>query len=188
MSNFKCLRQRRISLRLKILKNWISITDNWKLETGNRKLASGFTLVELIVTVTIFASLLIFTTLNVVNVKQRTSLQTTIEILIGDLRQQQLKAMVGDTEGRLIRDDYGVHFNQTSYILFHGGTYSPAGTALFTVSLGDNVQVVSGNDIIFSRNSGESVGGATNIVLRENTTRIQKTIYLNQYGVVTAVN
>lgn len=132
-------------------------------------------------------SLLGIVTINLVGVKQQTSLRTTVNLLVSDLKEQQLKAMVGDTGGRSTADSYGVHFNTDSYVLFHGTSYNSSDTANYTVSLGDNVTVISGNDIIFSQVSGE-IGSPVTIVLKENTTKTQRTISLNKYGAVTGVN
>lgn len=148
----------------------------------------GFTIPELIVTMSIFVTLLILVTINVVNTKQRVSLNTTINIFISDVQNQQMKAMVGDSGGRTTVEDYGIHLNSNSYALFHGSAYNPLSLDNFTISLGDNTEILSGSELIFSRMSGELVNGAATIILKENTTNEQKTIIINKYGVVTAIN
>lgn len=160
-----------------------------KMHWAYRKtLLSGFTIPELIVAMGVFMILASLATISVVGVKQRTSLETTVNILISDIKQQQLKAMIGDTEGRGVRDDYGIHPGTDAYVLFHGSTYDVGTSGSFTVNLGDNVYFTSGPDIVFLRRSGEVSGGDTSLTLRENTTGTQRIINLNRYGVVTSVN
>lgn len=149
----------------------------------------GFTLPEMILTVGLFSFLLLFVTVNLVGVKQKASLNTSTAVFIGDLKQQKIKAMVGDTEGRVTPDHYGVHFESDEYILFHGATYNAADSANFSLSLGDNITFLgSPSDLIFSRVSGEPIGGQTTITIRDNTTGLEKDVTINRYGVVTAVN
>ncbi len=148
----------------------------------------GFTLAELLVTMAIFATLVGIATINLVGARQRASLNTSSEILIGDLRQQQLKSMIGDTEGRANPDRYGIHLGTNDYTLFHGNTYNSGDASNFTVELGDNIQFVGTySDLIFARVSGElSAGGS--IILEDNTTNTQKTLQYNRYGVITDVD
>lgn len=148
----------------------------------------GFTMVELLVVMTIFVTLVGIASINLVGAKQRTSLNTSAEILIGDFRQQQMKAMIGDTEGRASADKYGVHFETDSYTLFNGSVYNPADTENFNIELGDNISFSNlPSDVIFERVNGQT-GSANTIVLRDNTTNTLKTIQYNVYGVVTDVN
>src|SRR3989338_5441649 len=130
--------------------------NKYQLKIGNfhlkfRNLNQGFTIPELIVTIAIFAILATLVTLNVVGVKQRASLDTTVKVLIGDLRLQQLKAMTGDSEGRLVPDSYGLHPAGDKYILFHGNVFEQTSADNFIVDLGDNVVFTTSTDIIFSR-------------------------------------
>lgn len=155
---------------------------------GQLSILKGFTLPELIVSVAIFAILATLVTLNVVGVKQRASLDTTINVLLSDLKQQQLKAMTGDTEGRVVADAYGMHTETNKYILFHGNIFDPNSVDNFSIDLGDNVEFTTSSDIIFSRISGEISSGNMTLILQENTTGVARTINLNKYGIVTGVN
>jgi prepilin-type N-terminal cleavage/methylation domain-containing protein len=148
----------------------------------------GFTLIELMVVITITAILLGFTTINLVGSQQRASLNAIEQELLADLKQQQLKAMIGDTEGRETSDTYGIHFDSGKYTLFHG-TYSSTDSANFAINLDQNFQFQSpGTDIIFSKISGEiSAGSITNIAIRDTTNGNVKTITVNRYGVVTQI-
>lgn len=148
----------------------------------------GFTIVELLVTMVIFATLIGLATINLAGAKQRTSLNTSVEVLVNDLAQQQLKAMTGDTEGRSSPDLYGIHFNNNKYILFHGTVFNSSDTSNFTVNLGDNITFTQNfPDVIFQRVNGET-GTSGSITLLDNTTKTQKSINYNRYGVVTGIN
>lgn len=147
----------------------------------------GFTLVEIAVVVSIILILLGFITINLVRSQQTASLIATEEILLAELKQQQLKSMIGDTEGRTDSDMYGVHFDTDRYVLFHGAVYLSEETSNFVNDLDSNMQFNNaGFDIIFSKLSGE-IPGVTIVELQDNTNSQLKRIHLNKYGVVTQV-
>src|SRR5688500_3590048 len=98
--------------------------------------ARGFTVIELLLGISIFIILLGIVTLNLNTAKTQTSLSATVETLTADLSQQQLKAMIGDTEGRTTSDTYGIHFDTDSYTLFHG-TYSVSESTNFSINMPD---------------------------------------------------
>lgn len=145
----------------------------------------GFTLVELAVVTSIIVTLLGFITISLVRSQQTASLASVEEILLADLKQQQLKAMIGDTEGRVNSDPYGIHFDQTKYTLFHGA-YSVEDTSNSVINLESNMQFNNSNyDVTFFKLSGTS--SATIIELQDNTNSNLKKIQLNTLGVITQV-
>ncbi|OGH17859.1 MAG: hypothetical protein A3C22_03285 [Candidatus Levybacteria bacterium RIFCSPHIGHO2_02_FULL_37_10] len=132
-------------------------------------------------------TLLGFITISLVNSQQTASLTSVEEILLADLKQQQLKSMIGDTEGRATSDSYGIHFDSNRYILFRGLIYLSADTSNSAIDLGDNVQFVSpGFDIIFSKINGEIAASAV-IELMDSTNSRLKRIHLNTLGTITQV-
>lgn len=148
----------------------------------------GFTLIELLLVMSIMAILIGFITMNLVGSLQNASLTTTEEILITDLKQQQLKSMVGDTEGRSTSDSYGIHFEENSYVLFHGAVYSSGEASNSIINLDSNLQFNNPNfDIIFSKLSG-TISGSLTFELQDNTNSRLKRIHLNRHGVVTGVD
>lgn len=157
-----------------------------KNNTKILNLSLGFTLVEYILVMAIFLILAGLITLNLTSTKQTVSLSTTVDALIADMREQQLKAMVGDTEGSGSgsASNYGIHFGTNTYTLFRG-TY---GTGNFSVNLGDQIQVATpGAEVVFSKGTGE-IGSPFQVSLKDMTNPNKKTITLNRYGVVTAIN
>jgi len=132
------------------------------------------------------AVLLGFITISLVRSQQTVSLTATEEVLVADLKQQQLKSMIGDTEGRASSDSYGIHFDSNRYVLFHGSTYSSSDSANAVINLESNMQFNSPDfDIVFSKLSG-TISAAT-IELQDNTNSQLKKIHLNKYGVVTQI-
>jgi prepilin-type N-terminal cleavage/methylation domain-containing protein len=155
----------------------------------------GFTLVELVVVIGILLIFFTITTMSLTSLQHRTYVLTRVDTLISDLRQQQLKAMVGDTEGRASGDSYGIHFNNNNYVLFHGTTYNAADTANFTIPLETTLTFSSvtftNSNIIFSQLSGNINGftpGQDTVTVKDTSTNVQKTIKFNKYGAVVQIN
>jgi type II secretory pathway pseudopilin PulG len=151
------------------------------------RIQRGFTLVELAVATFITVTLLGFITISLVNSQQKASLTSAAEVLLADLRGQQLKSMLGDTEGREVADAYGVHFNIDQYVLFHGLEYSPENNSNLVINLESNMQFNNPNfDVIFSKLNGE-ISVPVTIELQDKTNFRLKRIHLNTLGVVTQV-
>jgi len=183
MSNFKF----QISNKKKFIRNC-------KLEIANLKFNSGFTLVELLVIMGISAILFLLISMNFSDARTGTSLTTTGDTLLSDLKSQQTKAMVGDTEGRGIPDTYGVYIKPTSYVLFHGESYVPASTDNFEIKAADGVTLSTtfpSGTIIFATNSGDLVNfnaAQNQIIVKDAYTTRQKVIQFNKLGTVVALN
>ena len=152
------------------------------------RMTSGFSLVELILVMSIMATLIGLITINLAGIQQRASLTSIVQNLISDIRQQQIKAMIGDTEGRPTASAYGIHIDSNQYVLFNGTSYDALDPSNFKVSLPSNMQFISpGSNIIFSRVSGD-ISAAASIQLQDTTNSNTKTIQINKYGVITSVN
>ena len=154
----------------------------------------GFSLIESLLVMACLAILLGLATLNLSNIKHRVSVTEMVDTFLADLKGQQLKAMVGDTEGRTTTDNYGIHFESTTYTLFHGTTYSATDAANFKTDLTDTNQITTtfpSSQILFLKGSGEVSGyvsSSATITLRDTTNNYQKVITVNRYGVVTGIN
>jgi hypothetical protein len=134
----------------------------------------------------IFAVLASLSTLNLSKAQHGSSLNSTVDILVSDLKRQQYKAMAGDTEGRGTPSAYGIYFDNNRYILFHD-TYNPSDSANFEVKLDGTLSLTPNSEIVFAKGSGE-ISGPTSITIADTVTSSQKTLTINKYGVVTAVN
>lgn len=149
------------------------------------KTQRGFTLVEIALVLSLTLILLGFITVNLNRSQQGASLVAAEQVLLSDLKQQQLKAMIGDTEGRATSDPYGIHFDSNQYVLFHGATYSAMDNTNSIISLANNMQFDSPNfNVIFLKLSGE-ISAASSVILKDTTNGNAKTIMINRYGVVT---
>ena len=162
----------------------------WQIANG---FARGFTLIELLVSITVFAMLIAVIVLNLSTAQHTASLESATDTLLADLNHQQLKSMVGDTEGRSSSSDYGIAFTADGYTLFHD-SYTQGESTNFSIVVPDIFTVTTtfpNDQIIFSRRSGEVVdfSESTNTITIEDTaTSAKKTIELNRYGVVMGVN
>lgn len=155
----------------------------------------GYTLEEILIVMGIMALLSGFITINLIGAKHMSSMNTTIMNFISDLKYQQTKSMLGDTEGGADNYPYGIHFEGNSYTLFRGAIYNPSDTANFNVKLGDNIEfsniLFPDSQLVFTPGTGEIADFVPayeilNFINQENND--QKTMKVNKYGVVTEVN
>jgi len=152
----------------------------------------GFTILEIMFVTVFFLLLLAFGVFNAFQSQRKTSLRTSIDQLVSDLREQQIKAMVGDTEGRGINDSYGVFFSNNTYVLFHGTTYVSNNPSNFTVTLDPSLQFLNNtfpfSVAVFSKGSGEVNGGGNSVQLKNTQNNSVQTIQINRYGVILQAN
>jgi len=160
-----------------------------------KKNLAGFTLPELIVVLGILMILLSLSTVNLLTIYGKTSLSTKTSILISDIKQQQLKSMLGDTEGETLADSYGIYFEQNRYILFKGTSYSASDPLNFALNLESDLQFSNitfpQSQIVFSQGSGEVAGYTSDldtVTLTNIRTSDSQTVELNRYGVIIVVN
>lgn len=145
----------------------------------------GFTLIEILLVISITGILFGLTTIGLIKAQSTTSVRASEEMLIADLKSQQAKAMNGtDNAG-----SFGVHFSSNNtYTLFQGVNFDPDSPANSPVSVDGNISI-SGNDIIFLPVSGAVKDfletAVPTIIVTNATGSEQKTIKLNRYGVIT---
>lgn len=145
---------------------------------------------EVILVMSVVAILLGLVTVNLFKFQNKTQLSSTVESFLADYKEQQIKAMVGDTSGTATPSAYGVHFETSSYTLFRGSY----GTDNFVVSLPGGTQFSTtfpGSQVIFATGSGQLTtytSGQNTVTLIDITDGSQKVITINRYGVVSSVN
>lgn len=155
----------------------------------------GFTLIELMLVMAIFVVLTGIATVNLFSFQHKSQISATLNTFIADMKNQQIKAMAGDTNGDTTVDNYGITFDSGNYqyVLFKG-TYSVSNANNFVVSVPNTIQLTTtsaNSQIIFAKGSGEVNGlssGVTTITLRDTVSNEQKVIQLNRYGVITEIN
>ncbi len=154
----------------------------------------GFTVIEVLLVMGIFAIISTFTTINLLKPQTKASIETVASTLVSDLRQQQIKALVGDSEGQASAQYFGIYFGSSSYTLFRGSSYGldPAGDFIINlnpnITLTNTLPVSPGNQIVFVKRSGEVSGyvsGSDTITLLNTASGEQKTITINRYGAIT---
>ena len=154
----------------------------------------GFTLAELIIVMGMLAVLTVLTTVNLLRPQHQASTLAAVATLIADLRQQQLKAMLGDTEGSGTPASYGVFLNTNNYTLFRGSTYAAGNPSNFSVSLESPIQTTTAfpnSQIVFQAGSGEVAGftpGSNTISVTNIYSSTISTLTINRYGTVASVD
>lgn len=152
----------------------------------------GFTLVEVLIIMGILAILFTISSLNLSNTVPQSTLSNATELLVADIKQQQLSALTGNTEGQDDSSNYGIHFTANKYTLFRGTVYNANEASNFDINL-DNISTstsASGSVIVFQRNSGEILNfQASNntITLTHNDIGQSKTITINKYGIIESI-
>lgn len=156
--------------------------------------SGGFTYIEVIVVLGIVTTLFAIGSVVLFRSQQHTARAATVDVLIADLKSQQMNAMSGSLEGGGSNERYGVKMLSNSYVLFRGSEYNasdahnrtivPEDGSTFSTTFPTNV-------VVFEKGSGEIISfisGADSITATSPNTTDQKTIRLNQYGVVVSVN
>jgi prepilin-type N-terminal cleavage/methylation domain-containing protein len=157
-----------------------------------RNNSQGFTLPELIVGMAMFAILIGLVTINLTGAQGSTNINTTIDTLTADIKQQQTKAMVGETEGSTSANSYGIHFETSDYILFRGTSYTSGDTSNLTIDIkGATITstTIPNNQIIFDQGDGKIPGLTNNqgsITLKTPAGQ-QKIVTLNSYGAIISI-
>ena len=97
---------------------------------------NGFTLIELLIVISIASVLTSLSVLSLSNTQHSAYEQSSLEILLSDLKLQQLKSMAGETGlTSTIHEPFGIYFQEENYVLFRGQTYNPSDTDNFAVQL-----------------------------------------------------
>ncbi len=154
----------------------------------------GFTLTELIIVISVLLLLLFLITVNLLRPQHQASPLAAVATLMADLRQQQLKAQLGDTEGSGTPASYGVFVNTNSYILFRGSTYGAGNPSNFSVSLESPMQITStfpSSQIVFQAGSGEVAGfvsGSNTVTVSNPNGSTITRLTIDRYGTVASVD
>ena len=149
---------------------------------------AGFTAVEVILIMSLLAILLSLVSVNLFKFQHKSQLSSTIDTFLADYKEQQIKAMVGDTSGTATPSAYGIHLETTSYTEFR----NIYGTDNFILSLPSGTQFTSttfsNSQVLFATGSGEVATGDNTITIKDTGDNTQKVITINKYGVVKSVN
>lgn len=153
----------------------------------------GYSFIEVLIIMTIGTTLIGFIVINLLGSQHRFSLSSSADTLINDIKSQQLKSMIGSTEGRTSTDSYGIAFGQHNYTFFHGTSYNASDPTNATFTLDSNILITTtfpSSVIVFQRPNGEiaSFSSSTNTVTLKDTTNNQTiTLTFNGLGIITSV-
>lgn len=155
------------------------------------KKRQGFTLIELALIMSIIAILISFISINLLKPQTTASIASTATILVSDLKEQQIKAMAGDSEGTATAQAHGIYFEPTRYTLFRGTVFPAGDPSNFTINLETGLSLSTSlpqQQIVFATRSGEAASytsGSDTITLSHTQGGEQKTITINRYGAIT---
>lgn len=144
---------------------------------------NAFTFIEIIIVIGIIAILFSLSVPQLFRMRDHNTLQTSSTTLISLIRQQQLNAMNSPNQ-------YGIHFEQSRYVLFTGLSYSSDDPFNSSNTLDYPLQFVDINlpssELVFASGSGEIVSFDPNnhsFVLKDTLNNNQKTVQFNLLGV-----
>ena len=143
-----------------------------------RKAILGFTIIELLVVMGIFAIMFGFASINLLRPQTQATLDTIVTTLVSDLKEQQIRAMTGDGPSA-----YGVYFEPSRYPLFTGPIYSASAADNFSVNMEEGITISPTTSVVFAQRSGETT--TTTFTITNTNSGEQKTITINILGAVT---
>lgn len=150
----------------------------------------GFTLIETVLVMGIFLAIAGIASMSVGNLYPKANLNVTSDVLMSDIKTQQLKSMTGYSFSSTQIESHGIYFEPTQYTLFTGSSYDPVDTRNIIISPGVNIGLstvnITDDILVFSAGSGEVINyiaGGTVTVTETNTSQ-QKTLEINQMGAI----
>lgn len=151
----------------------------------------GFTLPELIIVMGIISVLFGLAVVSLLRVQRRPAQEGVISVLTTDIKNQQTKAMVGDTEGSPSSSGYGIYFEANQYTLFRGTTYNSSDPDNFSLELPPTLAFVnitfSDTSLVFVLGSGDTANyspSANSVSLESVSGGETFTLSVNEYGAV----
>jgi prepilin-type N-terminal cleavage/methylation domain-containing protein len=156
----------------------------------------GFTLVELLLVMGILGVLFSIMTISYFGTQGKNLLVQGADILVADMRSQQTKAMAGSTPtSATAQAGYGIHFDDTSYTLFTGDTFTSGAATNAVVDLPADVRISASTfpggsthgNLVFLRASGEVknyTSGQDYVELTNGSSNTTQRIRVNALGVV----
>lgn len=153
--------------------------------------AAGFTLVEILVVMGLFAVTVGLTYINFLQPQNTASQGGAATTLVADLKSQQTKAMAGDSGSASSAQAHGVYVQSGSYTLFKGSSYSAGDSDNYVVQAPTGVTfstTFTSSQMVFAKGSGDFISySATHntITVNSSSTGVNKVITLNRYGAIT---
>jgi prepilin-type N-terminal cleavage/methylation domain-containing protein len=154
----------------------------------------GATIIELLLVLAVLSILSGFVVINLGRITRTTSVLSSSEVLLSDVRTQQEKAMNGAGDGTE-NTSFGIFFETDKYTLFRGTAYSASEPTNIVINLPEDINFVNitfpQSTVVFNATSGEISGfsaGNNTVSLVNTTGGEQKAIRFNRYGVIDSIN
>ncbi len=150
----------------------------------------GINLLEILIVIAIMSILISIIILNLSKFRNEQSLQNTVSDVISLLNQAR-----NDTISSKDSMTYGVHLESTRAVLFQGSTFTEPNSnnkeidfdASVTVPASDGINLTGGgSDVLFNRIEGDTSDYGTIIIRLVSDATRQKTITINQTGIVSS--
>lgn len=154
--------------------------------TRNRdRRIEGFTLIELLLILGLLAVLLSLVVTNLFGVVAQASIDTSVTLLVSDLKQQQTKAMIGESDGASTSRPYGAYFEPKRYVLFRGASFSADDSFNFVIDLPSSLAFtdIASAQAVFQKGSGE-IAGFTEVTLQDSVSGLRRRISTSKFGVM----
>jgi hypothetical protein len=135
----------------------------------------------------LFSALVGIAGVNLIKPQVSINIDSTVNLLVSDIKAQQIKAMSGGTEGNVASQSYGIYIEPTRYTLFTGTTYNAGDTTNFVVNIEQGITLsnnLTSSQIVFAKETGEIISytNGSNIVVTHSS-GVFKTININALGV-----
>ncbi|HEV7454476.1 MAG TPA: prepilin-type N-terminal cleavage/methylation domain-containing protein [Candidatus Saccharimonadales bacterium] len=156
---------------------------------ANSQFEAGFTLVEIMITIAIIATLAALTLVNLGKPQVTASQNSTVDTLVADLKSQQLLAIAGDSGGSPSQQPQGVYIQAGQYTLFAGPNFDSQDANNFSITASQDTTFSTtfpGSKVVFTTGNGEvqNFSGTTNAITVHHSGDT-KTITINRLGAVT---
>lgn len=156
-----------------------------------KKAASGLTLVELMLVVSILAILLSLGTVVFSTFGRQDRLLLEARGIEGIINEAKIKTLAGFSLGEAASQNFGVYFQADRYVFFPGQAYNPENVGNQVFVLPESLEIAPiffpGNSLVFTKITGEVLGynpDQNYLVLSDKKTSAAKRINVNKLGVV----
>ncbi|HUW21410.1 MAG TPA: prepilin-type N-terminal cleavage/methylation domain-containing protein [Candidatus Bathyarchaeia archaeon] len=155
-----------------------------------KKEATGFTLIEILLTVGLLAILLGLGTIVFGNFSRQDQLNSTAEKIVSCLSEAQTRTVAGYSLGQAAAFNFGVHFNDSSYTIFPGTAFDPNDVRNQRFELPATLEIkpifLPLSNIVFEKITGEvrDYNPSQNyLILTGKQSGKEKNIIINKLGV-----
>lgn len=152
---------------------------------------SGFTLIEIIIVISVFTILFAVSTISLTGLIPEANFVSSYQSILSDIKNQQLKAMTGDTNGSGSGSAYGIYLEDDQYTLFKGLAYNPSSSDNVIVELPPGLNITEITfpfaSLVFLQVNGEISNYDqlnSSFKLTNTSTSEEKIVNLNKLGVV----